>query len=746
MFEKYSPMTLRNAIEFELQKTDDPKTAAIIAMKKLKENPEYYEDMKKTKDTSKLIKKVITNKLGHKQTVYVKTVEAEKEGWVNAIANMFGLKDRKQVMNKIEEDYRKNEIDKKYSLTWGSWKNHVSEYFDNKSKWDRFFAGKKEKKVKPKKSEKKAAKKTEKKVKKDGLKLSVMREIFKLYGGKVEEGGDNFDTMPESDFEKEYFSEDSKIPIEIYEKAKKEAEKSMINNEEYQELLKLDKDKTIGQGIYGSTKEAEKAHAIFLKEEIKIAEKLVSDYEKKADIKIAKEINKATPDTRNKTEREIVGIPKPPPIEDIETPKTSFSPKDSTWTIPFYKSKDPETVKTKDYTGIVPKDVYIVSPKNILTNKKPDYIPEIDEEFLEYSKYFVPTMKLSEDRYIMLTHRERRRGTSQPVLGENKYAVVTRDVFAATVDYYFKLAKAKRKKEDEEYIEKTGRKLHRKRMSMISVNKMSYTQSNFIYDFTGDNRNVWKEYGEIRSDLKQKISDMEIQIEEYYNTHAKGQETAYGDKGLNDNLLNDYGIKVKRQNGSEINNTEIQEIKSAMDDVFSVFGNRKGMAEKFGLKVSHAGEKRMHARKAAGLFIPSMKAIGVTAKYGDKGTGFILAHEWGHFMDYYVGENSDRHYVSDNPNNIAGEIADVFRKNMTKLQKSAYQNRTCECFARSMEQYWAIKTDNKELMEEWDSGNHPTEEVFKERLMPLIDKFLKENENLLKAIFKIDNKFYRRAI
>jgi predicted DNA-binding WGR domain protein len=78
---------------------------------------------------------------------------------------------------------------------------------------------------------------------------------------------------------------------------------------------------------------------------------------------------------------------------------------------------------------------------------------------------------------------------------------------------------------------------------------------------------------------------------------------------------------------------------------------------------------------------------------------------------------------------------------MAKKQTSKYQTRTCECFARAMEQYWAIKTDNKELMAEWDMGNHPTEDKFKERVMPLIDKFLTENDELLKAFHKeFDNK------
>lgn len=126
--------------------------------------------------------------------------EAQKEGWINKIAGIFGFKTRGQVMNKIESDYKSNEMDKKYGLTWNDWKDHLAEYFSNKEKWDSFFSGKKEKKEKePKKETEKKEKKAEKKVKKSGLKLSVMKKLFELYGGMQVEQKDNFETMPEAE-------------------------------------------------------------------------------------------------------------------------------------------------------------------------------------------------------------------------------------------------------------------------------------------------------------------------------------------------------------------------------------------------------------------------------------------------------------------------------------------------------------------------------------------------------------------
>lgn len=79
MFESYTPQQLRDAIEIELQKTNDPKMAANLAMARLKKDPDYYEDMKKARDLSKLTKKIITDKRGHRRTVWVKVNDNKKD-------------------------------------------------------------------------------------------------------------------------------------------------------------------------------------------------------------------------------------------------------------------------------------------------------------------------------------------------------------------------------------------------------------------------------------------------------------------------------------------------------------------------------------------------------------------------------------------------------------------------------------------------------------------------------------------
>jgi hypothetical protein len=73
LFEHYSPQALRDAIEIELQSNPnlDAKAAAMIAMKRLGDNPMWYQ-LNKARDISKLTKKVITDKHGVRRTVYVR--------------------------------------------------------------------------------------------------------------------------------------------------------------------------------------------------------------------------------------------------------------------------------------------------------------------------------------------------------------------------------------------------------------------------------------------------------------------------------------------------------------------------------------------------------------------------------------------------------------------------------------------------------------------------------------------------
>lgn len=212
-FSTFTPHQLRKAIEIELQKTDDVKIASITALKRLNEDPGYYEDMTKAR-THKYYKRI--PKPSGKGYIYFytksdyesyskskETASTQKEGWIRKIAELFRLKEVNDVFIRIKNDYERNKIKETYGVDLTGWKDHLNEYFAHKDRWDKFFT-----KVKPvvkgkdktptgKPGEKKASGKKESRIK-----LSVMKTIFGLYGpvppGKEEPAPDNFETMPET--------------------------------------------------------------------------------------------------------------------------------------------------------------------------------------------------------------------------------------------------------------------------------------------------------------------------------------------------------------------------------------------------------------------------------------------------------------------------------------------------------------------------------------------------------------------
>ncbi|MGE5862502.1 MAG: hypothetical protein ACM31H_01910, partial [Nitrososphaerales archaeon] len=469
-----------------------------------------------------------------------------------------------------------------------------------------------------------------------------------------------------------------------------------------------------------------------------------------------------------------------------------------------------EDKRIHDYTKVIAKNITLFNEKTILEKERPSYIPEMDEKAFKQGGNRIPAVKLGENKYLvpLLNYGDTR--TSKKGL-----TIMSLDCLCATQDYYIKKAKAEYNKRNspekirakmeesynknlkehnsesnKKYIERYGYSIYdtilretskglaikdnaefikavkknkylrnyiEDPVKIIGTNKATNDHLGMISDFVGS-QNKWENFRQIMEDMKQKSSDMAIMFEEVENAYAKGEDTSYGKKGLKNTILNSHGVMVKRQNGAEITPEETQQIAKALDSVYSIFGNKSEMAKKFGLRISHAGKKLMHARKAMGIYFSFYHAIGVSV--GDeKQTGFTLAHEWAHFMDNYKGNKEGKYYhASDEYGSETHKIANIFRNNMRKGQISDYQNRTCECFARALEQYYSIKTgdeanfkflskekikelpkETQDFLKKTDEGNYVELEQFKKKIMPLIEKWLKDNEQVLKSMYTNKN-------
>ena len=250
----------------------------------------------------------------------------------------------------------------------------------------------------------------------------------------------------------------------------------------------------------------------------------------------------------------------------------------------------------------------------------------------------------------------------------------------------------------------------------------------------------WKDF---RQMLDWKINDINIQREEISGIREKAIETSYGNIGTNDILQKEYGILVKRQNGDEIKPQEVEQVRLAWEDVQKSFGNLKENATDDNLKISHAGKTHMFASKAIGIYIPTRKTIGVTAKYGNDQLGFTMGHETAHWIDHTLGMKSGKRHASDNYESTAGQIAITFRKNMNAQSSSNYINATHECFARAMEQYHAIELKGENALiantkKYITDDSYVSKEVYEKDIKPLVEKFLKENKTFLKSLGVFD--------
>lgn len=254
----------------------------------------------------------------------------------------------------------------------------------------------------------------------------------------------------------------------------------------------------------------------------------------------------------------------------------------------------------------------------------------------------------------------------------------------------------------------------------------------------------WKKF---RDMMEWKIKDIEFQREELSENYKTAIETSFGESNTKNTLLADFGVLIKRQNGDEINIIETEQIKKGLETFENTFGSLKTDFLKNNIKISHTGNKLVFARKAIGVYISDMGTMAVSNKYGEVIFNTTLAHEIAHFIDNKIGENNGKRWETDNYESAAGKLAFAFRNNMNKpkTEQNDYINATKECFARCLEQYFAVKIygDDVEIVYSDHPASSPEKiftqdayagkENFYQNIEPLVTKFLEENKSFFGA-------------
>ena len=358
-----------------------------------------------------------------------------------------------------------------------------------------------------------------------------------------------------------------------------------------------------------------------------------------------------------------------------------------------------------------------ISQKKILDTVKPSYIPDIEQSYFKRASYRLPFVDLKDGCYLAKINGK----STYPPVEKDSYIKIEKELLTLLHDYYIKLAKQELKvSEDKRAIsyQSKGYKIHRRRLSVISSKKWSYEQANLVSKFYpfADRRQKSEIFDTDFNELKICLNDIDLNTIDIDSSYSKGEETSYGDTNLNFDLVKTHSVRVKRQDGSEIQPEQVNEIKKDLDLLFKTFGDLRPLFKSFNLKISHADNMHMFCRKSIGLFNPHFHCISINNTM----TSRVLAHETAHFLDYVTGQKENRRYLSEKSGTLHHEIAVKFRDNMKVAQKQGYLTRTTECFARAFEMFFSL--ENK-VFNNFD-GTFPRIEFFDKTIKPLIKKFI----------------------
>ncbi len=452
--------------------------------------------------------------------------------------------------------------------------------------------------------------------------------------------------------------------------------------------------------------------------------------------------------------------------EDIELKEYSFTPKEIRI----------NGITVLDYTEVENDKVFLCNKKDILDKPRPSWIPELDSKGLAIDKFLPICVKdFSDGNYFVQSkiYTGERDTKGVPIYKKQIYKM-SPDVLAATVDYYLKRKRAELKTEgssEKVSLPRGMNSMLTSRYNEISklcllcdVPSLKYKNvdksiTDKAFEMKGkspgklyqiqNNVVFLEQWQPLLENIKGKRLDMNYQKQDYIDSYSKAVETAYGDSKTFNNLYNDFGVKIKKQNGTNFSKPEIEKLSETLKKVYAHYGNLSELAGEYGLKISYADNCMQFARKAIGLYFSYHNAIGISFFNEEKqlsvaGINHLpdvtLAHEVAHWLDSQKGKESHNFFASDKYGSLENQIATKFKEEIKLREKSnksatrigkadeihlgEYWHRTCECFARAMEQYYALK-QGIDLSEEIA---YARKDNFEEDFIPLIEELMEENK------------------
>lgn len=322
--------------------------------------------------------------------------------------------------------------------------------------------------------------------------------------------------------------------------------------------------------------------------------------------------------------------------------------------------------KIYDFTGVEDNKIYLFNNKKILEKQRPSWIPELDAEYLEWNHFIPICIHDENDNYYVLA--QKKNGAEKAVTGRKVKNHIHFDnvaiykmnlsVLSATVDYYLKKQKAltnKRYTLPKSIYTMSWQRMNGmlQLMQKFNINSEAVKYIKLYNPTDTQSKLGWAMWKTILESYKDKKLDMNLQKADLASTYEKGEETAYGDSGCDDSLLDSYGIIFKKQNGKSFSVEQSKLLQFTIDKVWKHYGSNflRAEANKYGLKISYADNVNQHASKWVGIFTPYFKAIGVSffnaADLERTVPDCILAHETAHWLDSLKGKEHKHWFASD---------------------------------------------------------------------------------------------------
>jgi len=182
-------------------------------------------------------------------------------------------------------------------------------------------------------------------------------------------------------------------------------------------------------------------------------------------------------------------------------------------------------------------------------------------------------------------------------------------------------------------------------------------------------------------------------------------------------------------------NLNRKEIKDCFNTALNFYGkNLDAKILEYNLELQF-NDKKSHGNRKNGCFYPNdyiIEFFTVKELLKKESLDVVFVHELAHFLDRINRPKNSRYkYASSIRSSRERIVAETFRNKMKPFPKKRtnYRGRTCELFARAIEEYYAILTNNEYMLINYKICDYYVEiDEFKKVVMPIVKDYLCYNQ------------------